>query len=132
MPPPETTADLNGVRVLLLEDEALVNMNTVELLEKMGCEAGGYLHLDEAWDAARRKLPDVAVLDVNLHDTTTSLEFADWLHEQGVPIVFLTGYTSPAPSGKWQKHPKCEKPCDAEELKELLKAALASGQDQVG
>ena len=102
MPPQETNSDLRGVRVLLLEDDALINMNTVELLEKMGCEADGYLHLDEAWEAAHRKLPDVAVLDVNLHDTATSFDLADWLHEQSVPIVFLTGYSFPAPSGKWQ------------------------------
>jgi DNA-binding response OmpR family regulator len=132
MPPQKPTTDLLGVRVLLLEDDALINMNTVELLEKMGCKADGYLHLDEAWDAASRDLPDVAVLDVNLHDTMTSLNLADWLHDQGVPIVFLTGYSSPALSGKWEKHHKCEKPCDPEELKELLQAALASGDDQIG
>jgi DNA-binding response OmpR family regulator len=132
MPPQKPTTDLIGVRVLLLEDDALINMNTVELLEKMGCNAEGHLHLDEAWDAASRELPDVAVLDVSLHDTMTSLNLADWLHDQGVPIVFLTGYSSPTPSGKWQKHPKCEKPCDPEELKGLLQAALASGHDQIG
>lgn len=132
MPPQKATADLLGIRVLLLEDEALINLNTVELLEEMGCKAAGYLNLGDAWEAARRQIPDVAILDVNLHDTTTSLTFADWLHEKDVPIVFLTGYSSPAPTGKWQKHPRCEKPCDPEDLKELLKAALTSGRDQMG
>jgi DNA-binding NarL/FixJ family response regulator len=99
MTPQEPVADLNGVRVLLLEDEALVNMNTVELLEKMGCEAVGYLHLDDAWDAARRAMPDVAVLDVNLHDVTTSLDFADWLHEKGVPIGATALRLRPANGG---------------------------------
>jgi DNA-binding response OmpR family regulator len=105
MPPQKATADLLGIRVLLLEDEALINLNTVELLEEMGCKAAGYLNLNDAWEAARRQIPDVAILDVNLHDTTTSLTFADWLHEKDVPIVFLTGLALPPRPGNGRSIP---------------------------
>lgn len=37
--------------------------------------------------------PDIALLDVNLGREETSFSVAIKLHEMGVPIVFLSGYS---------------------------------------
>src|SRR5262245_55668155 len=113
--PPQSRA-----RVLFLEDEVLVNFSTTQLLEEMGFEVLPAEQLASAWKLVREQLPDAAVLDVNIHDRETSLELADWLYARKVPIVFLTGYNTPAITGKWRDHPTCRKPCSPEELKGFL------------
>jgi CheY-like chemotaxis protein len=114
-----------GARILFLEDDVIVNISTTEILQQLGYTVWSAEHLAAAWKLARDELPDAAVLDVNIQDRDTSLELAEWLDLQGVPIVFLTGYNSPAVSGKWRDHPTCRKPCIAEELNALLIKALS-------
>lgn len=115
---------LGGVHVLLVEDDAIINLSTSAILEEMGCVVSTAVHLEDAWRMVHQGLPDAAVLDVNLHGNNTSLELADWLEERGIPIVFLTGYQFPAGQGKWRDHPRCRKPFDGNELRRLLIEAL--------
>ena len=82
---------LQGARVLLLEDETLINLGIVELLQSFGCNVTGCETLRHAWKAVLNELPDVALLDVNLQAKQKSYELAEWLHERHTPIVFLTG-----------------------------------------
>jgi CheY-like chemotaxis protein len=89
------------------------------------------MRLNEGITAAKEELPDVAVLDVNVGGQL-SYELADFLHERQIPIVFLTGYDSPAIGGKWRQHPMCRKPCDPRELRTLLIKALAGRKDIQG
>lgn len=123
-------AILHGAKVLLLEDVALINLAMGDALAEMGCKVDRCMHLDQAWKILERGEPDAAVLDVNLHDKETSYELADWLHDHGVPIVFLTGYESPTLHGRWRGHPTCLKPCPPEELEKLLKDALSQKRDR--
>lgn len=121
-------AILQGAHVLLLEDDAMINLAMTEILEEMGCRVSAFLHLAESFAAIERDVPDAAVLDVNIGGEM-SYGLAERLHDKGVPIVFQTGYASPALSGKWNSFPHCYKPCDAAELKALLIKAIATGRD---
>ena len=122
---------LQDVFVLLLEDEALINLSTVEVLQSLGCRVIGCQRVPDAMEAVQKELPDAAVLDVNLQANQTSYELAEWLHERRVPIIFLTGYSSDTLSERWRDHPVCEKPCHPDVLRELLIKTLGSGKDQV-
>jgi len=110
---------LNGAHVLLLEDDALINLGMADLLQEMGCQVSPFMHLTEALAATDQQLPDVAVLDVNIKGIL-SYELAEKLERAGVPIVFVTGYGSPALSGKWNEFPHCRKPCVPTELKQVM------------
>lgn len=116
---------LQGVRVLLLEDDALINLAMVEMLEEIGLRVSSFLHLHEALAAIERDLPDVAILDVNISGTL-SYELAERLHENNVAIVFLSGYGPDHLHRKWRMFPHCHKPCQPAELKTLLVKALKS------
>lgn len=78
--------------VLLVEDQALIAMDTEEMLTTLGASS-----VRLAADVAQAKneiavaLPDCAVLDFSLGDDT-SAEIADILLSAGVPFVFATGY----------------------------------------
>ena len=61
------TAPLQGLRVLIVEDEYLVASLIEEVLEFAGCIVSGPIpRLAEALDAAGREAYDAAVLDINL------------------------------------------------------------------
>lgn len=119
-----TRSQLLGADILFLEDDAILNVSTTAVLEELGFKVRAVLRLDAAWESTRRRLPDAAVLDVQLHGTSTSLELAEWLDERGVPIIFLTGYTSPTARGRWRRHPRARKPLNPDELVQLLDVAL--------
>jgi CheY-like chemotaxis protein len=60
-------ADLNGLRVLVVEDEFLVSMLLEEMLADLGCSVvGPYATLPAALEGARTASYDVAVIDLNL------------------------------------------------------------------
>jgi FixJ family two-component response regulator len=110
--------------VLLLEDDALINLSTTEMIEQMGCAVRSYMSVEDGLAAAEELLPDIAVLDVNIRGKAR-YELAEFLQERNVPLVFVTGYDSPAVDGPWREKPVCRKPCVSSQLKELLMAALA-------
>ena len=113
------------VDVILLEDDALINMSTAGLIEEMGYRVRAFMHLADCAKATRERPPDLAVLDVNVAGET-SYELAHWLDERGIPVVFLTGYDSPNADSRLQHRPTCRKPCDPETLKKLIAEALRS------
>ena len=85
-----------GVRVLIVEDEAMIAMLLQDMLEEMGCVvAATAASLDDALRAAASDPLDLAILDVNLGGTET-YPVADALRRRGVPYVFSTGYTQNA------------------------------------
>ena len=102
--------DQSSVRVLLLEDDAPINLSMTEMIEAMGYEVRSLMSVADAFNAANEQPPDVAVLDVNV-GSTTSYVLAEWLHNHNVPVIFVTGYDQVAPFGRWRDYPVCRKPC---------------------
>ncbi|WP_431299911.1 HWE histidine kinase domain-containing protein [Tabrizicola sp. BL-A-41-H6] len=94
--PPSAEAPLAGVRVLVVEDEAVVRLDLVHILLDAGAiitaEAGS---LDDGLDKARTHPFDAAVLDRNLGGVS-SLPLARLAEEKGAAIVFVSGYRADA------------------------------------
>jgi PAS domain S-box-containing protein len=83
--------DLKGLRVLIVEDAALLAMELDAALSDAGAEVVGPAYaLEEALKLVEQPL-DAAVLDANLngHQVTPA---AERLRARGVPFVFATGY----------------------------------------
>ncbi|MDB5426413.1 MAG: response regulator [Phenylobacterium sp.] len=86
------TANLGGLRVLVVEDEMMVSMLIEDMLTDLGCTVvGPASRLDEALDLAKAADIDCAVLDVNLGGQPI-FPLADLLRERGLPFAFATGY----------------------------------------
>ena len=87
-----TDPKLEGLRVLVVEDEMMVSMLIEDMLGELGCEIiGPASRLDEAMQLAREADLDCAVLDVNLGGQPI-FPLADLLRERGAPFAFATGY----------------------------------------
>jgi CheY-like chemotaxis protein len=86
------TANLAGLRVLVVEDEMMVSMLIEDMLTDLGClVVGPASRLDEAVELAKTSELDCAVLDVNLGGQPI-FPLADLLRERGKPFAFATGY----------------------------------------
>jgi CheY-like chemotaxis protein len=87
-----SAANLNGLRVLVVEDEMMVSMLIEDMLTDLGCTVvGPAARLDEAMELAAKGGIDCAVLDVNLGGQPI-FPLADALRERGLPFAFATGY----------------------------------------
>jgi DNA-binding response OmpR family regulator len=118
--------DLTGLRILLVEDEAMLSTLTEEYLEELGCKVVVAARLEDALEKARTRLVDVAVLDVNLAGQM-SYPVAEILHARGVPVVFATGYGVAGLPNDLRTIPVMTKPFRQEQLAEAI-GALAGGK----
>jgi two-component sensor histidine kinase len=128
---PRSDAAKGLPRLLLAEDEPLVAMDLEARLEGFGYDIVATVdNLTAALQVAEDDLPDVALLDANLHGES-SLPAALVLTRRGVPVVFITGYDrmENLPE-ELAGVPRLSKPILDATLRETLAAALSSGNDR--
>jgi DNA-binding response OmpR family regulator len=115
------------MRLLLVEDTAIVANELKRALEREGCELVQHCDcLDSALDAARADTTYAgALLDINLRGQLV-YPAAQELLNRGIPIIFLTGYASeflPAPFGACSM---LEKPFTAASLRSMMLKTFAA------
>jgi CheY-like chemotaxis protein len=115
-------AELEGARVLVIEDEALVAKNIAELLLELGCVPLGPARSVKAALAIIRDTGkiDCAILDVRLEDGISG-HVAGALLAKDIPFVICSGYKISVPD---LSIPILEKPFQKEQLKTGLERAL--------
>jgi CheY-like chemotaxis protein len=118
---------LDGLRVLIVEDELLVAMELEDLLGRLGCRVvEAAPTIGRALRAVARQQADVAVLDVNLHGERVT-PVAEALREQGVPYVLVTSYgRDRLPEGALQEVPCLAKPVDRHKIASAIAAVVAA------
>lgn len=119
------TTGLEGRRVLIVEDEALVAMLLETMLEDMGCApVGPVATVDEALDiVTNEEAIDVALLDVNVAGREV-FPVAEALTARGVPFVFSTGYGEGGLPEAWRGHPTVQKPFTEAAIRSALRRSL--------
>jgi CheY-like chemotaxis protein len=116
---------LNGLRVLVVEDEALVAMMLQSYLEELGCEVAAVAsRLGEALEILVSLVEiDLAVLDVNLAGEM-SFPVAELLRSRGIPFLFATGYGTDGLPEELRNVPVLSKPFLLEQFAEALVLAI--------
>ncbi len=115
--------ELQGVRVLVVEDEAAISLLLEDMLLDFGCEViGPAARLSAALDAVGRESIDLAILDVNVAGEPI-YPVAEALAERGVPFVFSTGYGSAGIKDVYRDRPVLQKPFAQHDLKQKLVSA---------
>jgi CheY-like chemotaxis protein len=111
---------LDGMRILLVEDDSLAAWDMQEFLEESGaCVIGPAPTLKRALELVEQEEGhiDAAVLDINLNGQR-SYPVADRLQRCGVNFVFTTAYQNiPEP---YASLPRCQKPIDRARLLRLI------------
>jgi two-component sensor histidine kinase/DNA-binding response OmpR family regulator len=125
---PETAPAAKSIidlRVLLVEDEALVAMMMQDVLEDLGCTIiGPYRTLGSAVEAAKEEEVDLALLDINLGEELV-YPAAEILADRNVRFVFLTGYDNEHVDARFRYAPVLQKPFDREALQRVLTESSA-------
>lgn len=107
------------LKVLLVEDEALIAMMAQDMIEGLGHEiVHTAASLKDALDACDRDF-DCALLDVNLNGDS-SMPVATELKERGRPFAFTTGYGAGGVSDEHRDAPVLGKPYALTELETML------------
>lgn len=117
---------LQGLRIFLVEDEALVAMSLEDMLAELGCEvAVSASRVDEALEKAEAGGFECALLDVNLSGKAV-FPVAEMLSKQGIPFAFASGYGRAGLPEAFRTCPVVSKPFQLEELSTVLLAAVAN------
>jgi DNA-binding response OmpR family regulator len=115
--------DLEGRRVLLVEDESLVAMLGEDMLLELGCEVEVAMRLDKALALSRTIDIDLAILDVNL-GKTCSYPIADLVFERCIPFIFATGYGTAGIEPAYSAVPVMQKPYQIGQMATMLRHLL--------
>jgi CheY-like chemotaxis protein len=80
------------LRVLVVEDEVLVAIELTHLVEDMGHKVvGDAISSAEALELAVERRPDLALVDIHLHDGPTGVDVARRIREEcGSMVLFMT------------------------------------------
>jgi DNA-binding response OmpR family regulator len=117
---------LEGLRILVVEDDFLLAETVVRALDRAGCVVIGPAGpCDRAVELAGRSDVDVALLDINLHGE--HCYSAAWLLlERKVPFAFMTAYSRSYIPSELASVAVLAKPFDETELLTMV-AKLARG-----
>jgi CheY-like chemotaxis protein len=120
------TSKLNGLRILLVEDQAMVAMLIEGMLHALGCQAVEWVaNVPAALEAINAIEFDAALLDMNLSGAAV-YPVAELLSSRRMPFVFVTGYgqTSEA-KARFPHAPVLKKPFDSVQLAGVLGDEIA-------
>lgn len=111
---------LAGLRILLVEDEAMIAMLFEDMLADSGATVVGPASaVATALAAISSESIDGALLDVNLGGEQ-SFAVADALTEKQIPFVFVTGYGGAGMRDRYPDAPTLQKPFVADDLQRAL------------
>ena len=113
------------LRILVVEDEALLAETLSDLLQDAGFEVAGPAHtVPSALDVIRSSIIDAAILDVRLFDEL-SYPVAYALEARSIPFLFLTAQRRLDLPPELQRYPFIEKPFHAAAIRHCLRELLA-------
>jgi len=116
------------MRILLVEDEAVVAMDLGDQIEEMGYRVCGTADSAAAARAAARELqPDVVLMDIVLKGPQDGIDIAAEIGVAGLaPVVFLTAFSDPATvrrAAEAAPYGYLTKPFDAAEVRAAIEVA---------
>lgn len=117
-------------RVLIIEDEPMIAMNTADIVEGMGCAVVGVAPtMAQATALAATEQPDLILADVRLRDGSSGIDAVQVMQaEADTPVVFITAFPdavsrATADSGLIV----IEKPFTERQVEEAVRRAIGGG-----
>lgn len=124
MPETQSSEPLAGLKLLVVEDEAIISFLIEDMLLSLGCASVAHASsVKQAISLLSEQTPDAAVLDVNLAGEP-GYAVAEKLEEGGIPFVFATGYGGTGLPARWRERPVIQKPFTLESLEAALRTAF--------
>ncbi len=113
---PMTDKSLNGLRILIVEDDYYLATDAMAVIEGAGGQVvGPFGTAEEARAAIDTNGADLAVIDINLGSGPV-FDLARHLHSTKLPFLFATGYDQAVVPDDLKSVVRLEKPFRAAEL----------------
>lgn len=113
------------MRIIVVEDEALIALEAEDMLRDMGHEIViSAATVRQALQALASQDVELGLLDVNVAGVEV-FPVADVLLGKEIPIVFATGYGASAIRQDLQKYPTIKKPYSSEDLQRAIAQACS-------
>lgn len=117
---------LNGKRILVVEDEAIIAAFVEDILEELGATVVGPAYsVAQALKLATAEPLDAAILDVNVREESI-VPVRDTLRSRRIPHVFATGYGAERSRDVTGGAPVVDKPYSRERIAKALADCLAA------
>lgn len=113
-----------GLRVLVVEDDAMLSMMIENALETLGCTIHVAANVAEGARLAASVDADIGLLDVNVAGQPV-YPVAEALRRRGIPFIFVTAYVRAAVAEPYGDVPRLHKPFHLSELEDLLRKTAA-------
>lgn len=86
--------DTRKMKIMIVEDDAIIAMDIAALLVEMGFEVAGITHASgDAVEMARSARPDLILMDIIIEGPVDGIETASIIRERfGVPVIYLTAH----------------------------------------
>lgn len=123
-----SSSRLEGLRILVVEDEYLIAIELAEWLQDAGAQVigpVGTVHQALSLTTDHEGKLDAATLDINLGGTRV-FPVADALRATGIPFVFCTGYDLQRIPQAYRQEPCLEKPIDRAKFMDTLTREIAA------
>jgi signal transduction histidine kinase/DNA-binding response OmpR family regulator len=119
-------APLQGLRLLVIEDEPLIGLDFADILERAGAKVGPPIGSErEALQIIERGSFDGALLDANLRGCSAD-KIAAALTRRHVPFVFVTGYGREGLPASFSEAPVLAKPVSAQQLLDTVTGTITT------
>jgi CheY-like chemotaxis protein len=119
-------AELEGKRILVVEDSPVVGPFTADLLGELGCEVVGPApNMAAARELIEEENFDAALVDVHIRGERV-FPLCELLEERGVPFVLTSGYADWTMPDKWQDRPRLQKPYKLDDVRDALAGVLSA------
>ncbi|HYC03474.1 MAG TPA: HWE histidine kinase domain-containing protein [Azospirillaceae bacterium] len=117
-----------GERILVVEDNAILNLSLTRTLTDLGWKVLSADTLERGMELARTARIDAAVLDMDLRGES-STTIAEVLAERDIGFVFATGFTLLDHAERWSAVPVVRKPYTPAELTAALAYLEPAGEE---
>lgn len=117
---------LEGLRILIAEDNLFAAMELEQTLVNLGCQLVGPVgQVDQAMRLALQEDLDGALLDVDLRGELI-FAIAEELQRRRIPIIFASGYgTDDIFPAAFVHYPRLPKPFGEDDVRRALEAIVA-------
>lgn len=124
-----TGGNLEGRRILVVEDSPLIAIVLQDMLQDMGCSVAGPTgNLANAAELAEREKLDAAIIDINIRGAKV-FPVADLLAQRDIPFLLASGYADWTLPEHLRERPRLTKPYSADTVERALRKLLDSSAD---
>jgi CheY-like chemotaxis protein len=126
---PRSPSDLDGLRILVVEDGWQLGESLKALLQSMGATVDGPVAtVADADRLVSKRTPDVALVDLRLREGELAGDLIRRLNERGISVVVISGYDKVLSDSTVGVAAFLDKPFSHEQLLDVLRSLVPKAQ----